>query len=390
MRSLQNPGRILNMVEYYLWLIQVMGAANPRSVQLLRRYGSAEAVHKAITETSAKFLKPGEADALKSASLEKSREIMQKCEEYNYRIITLDDEDYPAALKHIYNPPILLFAAGELPAEGLNLAVVGTREACDYSFRMTKKLCSLLAREGITIISGMAIGIDKTAHSAAVEAGGKTIGVLACGFAVDYPKFSTPFRQEILDAGGAIVCELLPGQRGERGYFNYRNRIMSGLSRGVLIVEAGEKSGCHITAAHAINQNRDLFCVPPSDIFSERFSGVIGYLRDGAIPVFDHTDILNEYFITPTVFETGTDKIAETKPFNTVAEKPPAPDLTEVSGEALKIAELLKDGAKTVDFLADNASMPADELSDLLLELELDGVIESVAGSSYKLSGGRA
>ncbi|MCL2108558.1 MAG: DNA-processing protein DprA [Oscillospiraceae bacterium] len=418
------------MSEYYLWLLQVMGAANPRSVQLLRRYGSAEAVyHEIVSEGNQRFLKPTEAAALETASLDKSRDILQMCEEHNYRVVTLEEPAYPLALKNIYNPPILLFTSGELPKEELCLAVVGTREACDYSFKVTKRLCFGLAKAGIIIVSGMAVGIDKTAHTAAVEARGRTIGVLACGFAVDYPKYSTPFRQEIVASGGGVVTELLPLSRGEKGYFNFRNRIMSGMSRGVLLIEAAERSGCHITANHAINQNRDLFCLPPADIYHPRFRGVIGYIRDGAIPVFDHSDILNEYLIRPITesaeltatksaaepaekpdpdtaetAETETAQVAansetetaqttakpesqpEIKTFNIIPQKPPEADLSALSGDLLKLAELLQDGAKTVDFLAEESGLPADQLSELLLELEIDGVIEGIAGSSYVLA----
>jgi DNA processing protein len=377
------------MTEYYLWLLQFMGAANPRSVQLIRHFGSPEAVYAAFQKLGGniKFLKPAEAEALKTASLEKSREILQLCAEHKYRAITLEDEEYPLPLKNIYNPPLVLFAAGDLHKNELCIAVVGTREACEYSLKVTQRLCKKLASESVTIVSGMAIGIDKTAHTAAIEGKGKTIGVLACGFAVDYPKFSTPFRDEIIASGGAVVTELLPHGRGERGYFNYRNRIMSGLSRGVIIIEAGEKSGCHITASHAINQNRDLFCVPPADIFHPRFKGVTGYLRDGAVPVFDYSDVLNEYLVTPIVGYDGTDEIIETqtKPFSVIPEKPPEPDFSGVSEAALPVIELLKDGAKTVDFLAEKSGLSADELSELLLELEIDGVIEAAAGASYKL-----
>ncbi|MCL2638762.1 MAG: DNA-processing protein DprA [Oscillospiraceae bacterium] len=389
-----------NMTEYYIWLLQFMGAANPRSIQLIRHFGPPEAVYAAFQKLgdNIKFLKPAEAEALKTASLEKSREILQECEKFGFRAITLEDAEYPLPLKNIYNPPLVLFAAGELPQNELCIAVVGTREACEYSLKVTQRLCRKLASESVTIVSGMAVGIDKTAHTAALEAkGGRTIGVLACGFAVDYPKFSTPFRQEIINAGGAVVTELLPNGRGERGYFSYRNRIMSGLSRGVIVIEAADKSGCHITAGHAINQNRDLFCVPPADIFHPRFKGVIGYLRDGAIPVFDYSDVLNEYLITPIANYDATDEIAvgdavlcvpktEAKPFNVIPEKPPELDFSELSEAAVKIAELLKDGAKTVDYLAEKSGLAADELSELLLELEIDGVIESAAGASFVLS----
>jgi DNA processing protein len=386
-----------------------MGAANPRSVQLIRHYGSAGAVYKRLTDRPVSFLKQGEADALKTASLDKSQEILQECAKKNYRAVTLEDADYPITLKNIYNAPIVLFVSGELPKENeLTIAIVGTREACEYSFKVARRLCTGLVQKGAIIISGMAIGIDKTAHTAAVETKGRTIGVLACGFNVDYPKFSTPFRGEIIDAGGAVVTELLPEQRGEKGYFNQRNRIMSGLSRGVVVIEAGEKSGCHITAAHAINQNRDLFCVPPPDIFKEKYRGVISYLRDGAIPVFDASDILNEYF-SSTVIEYASDELAENtveptettpspavppllggelspKPFNIIPEKPPCADLTELYGNALIVAEILQKGAQNVDYISEKSGLSADELSDLLLELEIDGVIESAAGSNYQLT----
>ncbi|MCL2697165.1 MAG: DNA-processing protein DprA [Oscillospiraceae bacterium] len=385
------------MTEYYLWLLQFMGAANPRSIQLIRHFGSPEAVYSAFGRLGhdIKFLKPDESKALQCATLDKSREIMQECEKHGYRAITLEDPEYPLALKNIYNPPLVLFTAGELYKDELCIAVVGTREACEYSLIVTQRLCRKLAGGNVAIVSGMAVGIDKAAHTAALDVKGRTIGVLACGFDVDYPKYSLPFRQEIIRAGGAIVTELLPKSRSERGYFNFRNRIMSGLSRGVIIIEAGEKSGCHITATHADNQNRDIFCIPPADIFNPRFKGVFRYLRDGATPVFDYSDVLNQYLVTPIADYDGTDEIAaapppavkenKPKPFNVIPEEPPLTDFTELSEAAAKVAELLKGGAKTVDFLAEKSGLAADVLSELLLELEIDGVIESTAGASYKL-----
>ncbi|MCL2698426.1 MAG: DNA-processing protein DprA, partial [Oscillospiraceae bacterium] len=134
------------MTEYYLWLLQFMGAANPRSIQLIRHYGSPEGVYTAFQKLgdNIKFLKPTEAEALKTASLEKSREILQLCAEHEYRAITLEDEEYPLPLKNIYNPPLVLFVAGELHKNELCIAVVGTREACEYSLKVTDNLCRKL------------------------------------------------------------------------------------------------------------------------------------------------------------------------------------------------------------------------------------------------------
>lgn len=393
-----------NMVEYYLWLLQLMGAANPRSIQLIKHFGNPEAVYEAVTAGRGGFLKPSELSSLKRASLEKSKEIIEFCKDNGYSIITFSDEEYPMLLKNIYNPPVLLFAEGDISGldDEISLTVVGTRKACDYSFMVTERLCKPLAKIGTVIVSGMAIGVDKIAHTAAVDSGGRTIGVLACGIDVDYPAGSMGFRKAITACGGAAVTELLPGSRVDKGYFRSRNRIMSGLSLGTLIIEASETSGCHITARHAISQNRDLFCVPPHNIFDRRFDGVTGYLRDGAVPVFGFADIINEYkagygkkynSLSQALKETEFYDIKhiekeskEAKAPPVIPQKPPLPDMDSLGEQAKKIVGFLSDGAKTVDFISSESGIEIGDLSDLLLDLEIDGIIESAPGASYRLT----
>lgn len=409
--NITSSGRMdFNMTKYYIWLLQVMGHANPRTVQLLKHFGNAVTVFDEIMHGNDNFLKPSEQNNLKRTSLEKAEGVVEYCKENGYSIITIDDKDYPTLLKNIYNPPVLLFSEGDISGldNDISLTVVGTRKACDYSFMVTQKICTPLAKIGTTIVSGMAIGVDKIAHSAAIDAGGRTIGVLAGGINIDYPSGSMGFRKQITACGGAVISELLPNTHVDKGYFNSRNRIMSGLSQGVLLIEAAMSSGCHITAKHAINQNRDLFCIPPHNIFDPRFAGVVSYLRDGAVPVFNYMDIINEYSnsygkkyhslsqtVKNTVFydieavkiQLSSDNAANNPTDRVIPEKPPAPDFKTLGEEQKVIVDLLLDGARSVDFLLSESNYNADDISNILLELEIDGIIESAPGASFQLAG---
>ncbi len=395
----------IKMTEYYLWLLQVMGAANPRSVQLLRHFGNPKKVYEKAQVGDTGFLKPAEFKQLKNASLERSHEIIKWCDEKGIQIITLDDEDYPLLLQNIFNPPILLFVDGDISgiSEELCITVIGTRYPSEYTTKVTETVCRELTKTGVIIISGFAVGIDKSAHTITIETGGRTIGVLACGIDIDYPRGSLAFRKKVKAKGGAAITELLPGQTTEKGYFHLRNRILSGLSQGTLIAEAGGSSGCHITANYCISQNRDLFCVPPADVFAERYSGVIRYLRDGAIPVFSFIDILQQYKTglelkisaqyyeeyekekSSTEYEAGA-KPRERKPIAAIIpEKPPLPDFSTLSPIQRQIAELLSKEPQTLDYLKQMSDLDMNELCDILLDMELDGIVESLPGARYGL-----
>ncbi|MDE6580307.1 MAG: DNA-protecting protein DprA, partial [Ruminiclostridium sp.] len=287
------------MTEYYLWLLQLMGAANPKSLQLIQHYGSAKNVYEAVViGKERKFLSPFEEKRLGTATLENAQRIMEECKKAEIKIVTLNDEDYPYRLQNIYNPPILLFYKGSL--SGINSEVcitgVGARGATAYTAKVTRHTCMDLAKLGTVLVSGMAAGVDHLVHQSAIDVGGKTVGVLACGIGIDYPRGSIPTRERMYELGGACISELLPYTQTSKGYFHARNRIMSGLSLGTIVFQAGKRSGSLITADHAIQQGRDLFCVPPHDLFDPDYSGVVKYLRDGAIPLFNYLDVVNCYF----------------------------------------------------------------------------------------------
>ncbi len=285
-------------VEVWLWLLLVMLPYNPKVHTILQKCGGdATEAAKLIRSGAVPILTDSERERAKQVRSGEVRKLMELCASNNIRIITLDDKEYPVRLKAIYNPPIVLFVKGSLEGidNNVTIAIVGTRSYCRYSAEITDKISAELTRLGTIIVSGLAAGLDGIAHRACLNAGGRTIGVLACGCLVNYPAENEGLKNDILKSGGALVSELLPNSNTFSAYFQHRNRIISGLALGTLITEASIISGCRITAEHTIEQGRDLFCIPPQDIRDPRFKGVVPYLRDGAIPVFDYIDIVNQY-----------------------------------------------------------------------------------------------
>ena len=283
--------------EIWLWLLLVMQPHNPKTMQLVEQYGGVLAAAEAIRDGRCEALDEEERSRAVSVRNKEVSAIFDDCAKFGIRVITIEDGEYPECLRCIYNPPVVLFVQGSL--EGIDdaptIAVVGTRNPSRYAERTGKTVCTNLASVGMVIISGLAVGLDTIAHQCALSRGARTIGVLACGNLVDYPAASRALKQGILSSGGALVSELPPRMGTSSEYFKYRNRIISGLALGTFIVEAPEHSGCLLTAEHTIQQDRELFCLSPFDGYSPRCSGVIPLLRDGAVPVYNHLDILYAY-----------------------------------------------------------------------------------------------
>lgn len=280
--------------EIWLWLLLVMLPHNERTMKLVEQYGDVKTAAEAVRDGKCDMLTEDERERASKIRSREVNSIIAECESNNIRIITFEDEEYPSLLRDIYIPPVVLFVQGSLEglSEQTTLAVVGTRNPSRYGVTAAKQICTELAALGMTIVSGLAVGIDTAAHESALEKGTKTIGVLACGSLVDYPAASRGLKQNIIRSGGAIISELPPHTSVDPEYFRHRNRIISGLSHGTFVVEAPEHSGSLLTAEHTIQQGRELFCLPPYDIFSRSCTGVVPYLRDGATPVFGYVDIV--------------------------------------------------------------------------------------------------
>lgn len=407
-------------VEVWIWLLLVMTPHNPKTVQLLERFGSAEAAARAIRDGEGVNLSSAEQQRARNTRVREVRQIIEECARNDIRIVTLDDPEYPSMLKNIYSPPIVLFVRGTLKClvGEVPLAVVGPRRPSDYAVRAAGMLCGDLARIGTIMVSGLAVGIDTVAHTCAVNAGVPTIGVLACGHLVNYPIESEELKRRIVDGGGAVISELLPHAEVEARYFHNRNRIISGLGLGTLVVEASTRSGCLLTANHAIEQGRDLFCVPPGDITRESCAGVVPYLRDGAIPVFDYLDIVHEYMyhyfnrIDTELFSdkfrhaSSTSKSAaahkeKRTPARPTAEKPPEkkpqppvtpappepienkplPELNEVQAQLFGLAS---EQPRTADELIELTGIAYVEAAEALTELEIMGLLRLLPDGKYE------
>jgi len=279
-------------------------------------------------------------------------------------ILTWEDEGYPKLLAEIPDPPPILYVRGELkPEDAWAVAVVGTRRVSTYGREVTRRLVSVLAQSGVTIVSGLARGVDAVAHQTALEVGGRTIAVLGCGIDLVYPPEHRELARRIA-AQGALVSEYPLGTQPEPGNFPPRNRIISGLSLGVVITEAGRNSGALITADYAAEQGRDVFAVPGS-ILSAGCAGTNRLIQDGAKPVLDAADILQELNLT---------MVAEQK------EARQALPTTET--EALILAHLSAEPVH-VDDLTRAVGLPVAQVTSTLALMELKGMVRQVGGMKY-------
>ncbi|MEN6459029.1 MAG: DNA-processing protein DprA [Thermoguttaceae bacterium] len=264
--------------------------------RLLERFGSAASVLAAAPSQLREVQGVGEKLARKIAETDPSIDIEAEiafCREQGIDILTESDTGYPRALREIYNPPGVLFVRGKMkPADALAVGIVGTRHGTQYGLRQAQRLAAGLARAGLTVISGLARGIDAAAHRGALEAGGRTIAVLGSGVLNVYPPEHEALATEVAGQG-AVLSESPPKTEPLAGMFPQRNRLISGLSLGIVVVEAAERSGALITARHAMEQGREVFAVP-GNVDSRASRGCHQLLRDGAKLVESVDDVLEE------------------------------------------------------------------------------------------------
>lgn len=234
-------------------------------------------------------------ERMEKASFDRAKRIEEICFRNNWRIVTPNDEVYPSLLKRLDDRPLALFADGELQKSGeyVALAVVGSRSASQYGKTVAYGFCKQFAQAGALTVSGGALGIDSAAHRGAIDGGGKTIAFLGCGLGTDYLRANEELRLRITE-NGAVVTEFPPYTQPNRYSFPIRNRLISGMCHGTVVIEAGERSGSLITARYAAEQGRDVFAVP-GDIVSSSCTGANKLIHDGAQAVFSGIDVLEEY-----------------------------------------------------------------------------------------------
>jgi DNA processing protein len=291
---------------------------------------------------------------------------MEKLDSYGIKVLTFRDPDYPSRLKEIYDyPPILYIRGSLLPQDEWCLAVVGTRRATVYGRQAAEEIVADLVQNKITIVSGLAKGIDSVAHQSALEAGGRTIAVFACGLDIVYPAENAALARNIIKQG-ALISECPLGTRPKADNFPRRNRILSGLSLGVLVVEADETSGAMITAHLALEQNREVFAIP--GILSPASRGTNRLIQEGAKLVRDYTDILEELNLTAVAQQM---EITEVIP----ASETESLLLKQLSAEPTHIDEVCR-----------GTGLPAATVSSTLAMMELKGLVKQVGTMNYVLS----
>ncbi len=282
---------------HWIWLTQMIG--DPvQARELLQAFGKAERVYSADEKM---LLDTGIVDSELAhrlacmRSLDAAQRVLRDCAALDVHPLTFDDALYPERLRNIPDPPLVLYTRGAVPLfdDMLCISIVGTRKACAHSRRIAGEFAAGLARRGVCVISGMAGGIDSAAHEGALSAGGLTAAVFGCGPDICYPSENRPLMDDILQHG-CILSEYAPGSRPSKMTFPRRNRIMAGLSSGVLVVAAPERSGSLITAHLASDYGRDVFVIPGA-IDDEEFVGANELMRSGATPVLRLSDIFEEY-----------------------------------------------------------------------------------------------
>ncbi len=361
--------------DYAPWiaLSRVKGLGRVTFKKLIAHFGDpAPAFSSTLSELSAiEGLDAGVIEGLRGFTEWEEVEKEIRCaEQAGVMLIPFSDPSYPPRLRMIADPPPLLYVKGALcPDDDRAVAVVGSRSASEYGKRVARSLCRGLASLGFTVVSGMARGLDGAAHDAALDAGGRTLAVLGSGVDCPYPPEHETLYHRICE-NGAVISEFPMGTRPLAFNFPARNRLISGLSLGVVVVEATEKSGSLITAALALEQGREVFAVP-GEVGASRTRGTHRLIRQGAKLVESAADIIEE--IAPQLVNRAT------------LSRPSEPRILpqQARAEARKVYALLQERPAQIDEVIESSGLTSAEVSEILLDLELQGYVRQLPGKRY-------
>lgn len=355
---------------YWMWLSGIKGFGSINFVNAIRNFGSAEELYITACNDPKQLkevLTPSLSGNIIMAAGNESINIYKKVlDDGKYQITTLKDDEYPDELKNIHNPPPVLYTMGIWPMpDSMNIAVVGSRSTTSYGVMMARQISRVLAENGISIISGMARGIDTCAHTGALEAeNGYTAAVFGCGLDICYPAENRGLRDRIIERG-SIITEFPPSMAPLSCNFPARNRIISGLSYGTLVVEAGTKSGAVITAGLAAEQGREVYAVP-GDATRQGSRGTNKLIKDGAMMVTSVDDLLDAINMHRAAIKPGKMK------------RQLQLDIYETM-----IYESLQDEDKNVDDIVNITGMDISKINSVLTLLEMKGIIKSLPGRIY-------
>lgn len=422
----------------------VFGTGSRRIWEAVNLFGSPEnAYFSLLSEGECLNLTDIEIKNIRNTDQKNASDHIENCRKMGIEIVGYDDPLYPDQLRHIYNPPTVLYYKGNIHCLSgtRTVSVVGTRRPSDYGLDAAYNICRELALAGCVIVSGFAIGTDITSHMAAADNHRPTACVMGCGLNINYPKDNFAFRDRIIENGGVFVSEYPPGTAPLPGNFPKRNRILAALGRAAVIFEASLKSGSLITADLAAACGRDIFVLPPADIFSSAFGGNIELLKNGAFALYSARDVIECFRIGSVVdleirtekyegistfavnssierrYESSIDRIKKTAKKapkkrsansksgkkdtaasetdsikNEAADNTINNDKPDIAETTVKFTDLqrriiqeLSDGAIHADVLAEKVDLDMSELMTELTELELIGALRSLPGKMFEI-----
>ena len=398
-------------LRYWLWMQRALGEG-AHIKNIVEEFGCAKALYDSniIEWKMSPSLTAKQINKLEQTKLTDIDEIVYTCENNGWQIIDYDDKLYPERLKEIYNPPCVLYVDGDMPDIDnlVTIAIVGTRKASDYAIKVTHIMSKGITECGAVVISGGALGVDTAAHKGALAVQGKTIAVLGCGLGTSYLNENKLLRDTIRK-NGALVTEYPPFTRASRTTFPLRNRIISGLSLGVLVVEAGVKSGSLITANFALEQGRDVFAVPAS-VLSVDFYGTNKLIDDGAMVATKPVHIIEPYaqrFASIDISKArtvdellnddadhnsaNTEKSADKLSFDNLEHNRQIRLENEnkaknLSGDVKAVYICMNDSFMHIDIIIEKTGLASHKVIAALTQLEVMGLVESASGKRYKLS----
>ena len=392
-------------LKHWLWLSCLPGLSSRLKLELLDHFSSPEAVFygQRGEYLLVKGMTAAAADILENKSTDAADRILGDCERLGLRVLTIHDAAYPDRLRNIYDPPLLLYVQGRLPLFDHEpvVAMVGTRRASPYAMEVGERLAGELARMGAVVVSGLAAGSDAAAHRGALRAGGLTAAVIGGGHDIFYPPECRCLYQDMA-VQGAILSEYPPGTEHMGRHFPVRNRIISGLSLGVVVLEAPRRSGALITASRALEQGRDVFAVP-GQIYDPRCEGSNLLLDEGAFPVLDAWSILRHYAdqfphkIRSTLvpgesarhFGQGLPEAPVKKEKEPSTPELPVLNLAGDHGltdDQLRIVRALQGRTVQVDDLIEETQIPTRRVLSALTVLELDQIVTQGSGKRFALA----
>ncbi|HZJ57243.1 MAG TPA: DNA-processing protein DprA [Clostridia bacterium] len=352
---------------YWIWLSQIPGVGAKRFHFLVEHFSGAHGVWAAPKGELLKLIPHLGPSVVNEIANQRQNRILDKIYESSnssdYRIVTLLDGEYPGLLKEIFDPPPILYCKG-LPIDDNNpaLAIVGSRRSTGYGRQMSERFGFQLAEAGVTVVSGLARGIDAMSHYGALKAGGKTIGVLGCGIDRVYPPENRKLFQT-MEEKGTIITEYPPGTSPLPGNFPARNRVISGMADGVLVIEAGLRSGALITVDFALEQGRDVYALP-GNINVPQTVGTNKILKEGAKLITDIRDILEDLGIS-------------------LADPGEAPGSVQLDFFESQVYNALQEGERHLEELARDTKMEIHKLNAVLTMLEVKGIVKQMPGKIF-------